>query len=81
MNLRVVLDTNVWISGLFWYGAPKEVTDRFAADKITPCFSIETFAEWEEKVLLLAEKSHRMPAYVTYRRLIARRAVLVNPDE
>ena len=53
MNLRVVLDTNVWISGLFWYGAPKEVTDRFAADKITPCFSIETFAEWEERCCFL----------------------------
>lgn len=81
MNLLVVVDTNVWISGLFWHGAPTAVVDRFEGEEIIPCFSFETFREWEEKVLHIAQEFHRMPVYVTYRRLIVRRAVLVEPDE
>lgn len=80
MNPLVVIDTNVWISGLFWHGTPTAVVDQFEAEEITPCFSFETLTEWEEKVLHIAKEFHRMPVYVTYRRLITHRAVLVEPE-
>lgn len=81
MNPLVVIDTNVWISGLFWHGTPTAVVDQIEAEEITPCFSFETLGEWEEKVLHIAKAFHRIPVYVTYRQLIARRAVLVEPEE
>lgn len=81
MNPLVVIDTNVWISGLFWHGTPTAVVDQIEAEEITPCFSFETLTEWEEKVLHIAKAFHRIPVYVTYRQLITRRGVLVQPDE
>lgn len=81
MNPFVVVDTNVWISGLFWHGVPKEVIDRFEEQKITPCFSAETFVEWEEKIPLAASLFNNLPVYVRYRRLIIKRAMFVRPQE
>lgn len=79
MNPLVIVDTNAWISGLFWQGVPKEIVDRFEEQKITPCFSAETFVEWEERVLLAANLFKNLPVYVRYRRLITKRAMFVRP--
>lgn len=81
MNPFVVVDTNVWISGLFWHGVPKEIIDRFEEQKIIPCFSAETFVEWEEKVPLAASLFKNLPVYVRYRRLIVKRAMFVRTKE
>lgn len=81
MNPLVVIDTNVWISGLFWHGTPTAVVDQIEAEEITPCFSFETFREWEEKVLHIAEKLHRLPVYIKYRRLIVHSALFIESTE
>ncbi|NQU83584.1 MAG: putative toxin-antitoxin system toxin component, PIN family [Parcubacteria group bacterium] len=45
--MRVILDTNVIISGLFWEGIPGEVLERCLREYIL-CFSGETIFELKE---------------------------------
>ena len=45
--MKIVLDTNVIISGLFWHGFPGEVLEKCLKEH-TLCFSVETFNELEE---------------------------------
>lgn len=45
--MRVVLDTNVIISGLFWTGAPRRVLDLAAAGRFKSLTSPELLAELE----------------------------------
>ena len=52
--MKAVLDTNVFVSGIFFGGIPRKVLDLIENDKITPCFTPLTFLEL--KTLLLDEK-------------------------
>ena len=52
--MRVVLDTNIYISGLFFGGIPREILNLIEEKIITPCFTIKTFTEL--KCLLYHEK-------------------------
>lgn len=52
--MRVVLDTNVFISGLFFGGILREILDLIEEKRITPCFTTQTFRELEH--LLYDEK-------------------------
>ncbi|PIP88220.1 putative toxin-antitoxin system toxin component, PIN family [Candidatus Beckwithbacteria bacterium CG22_combo_CG10-13_8_21_14_all_01_47_9] len=44
---KVVLDTNVWISAIFWHGAPNQIFNLFTNRKITVYFSDSTWKEWQ----------------------------------
>lgn len=46
--LRVVLDTNVIISGLFFKGPPARILDLVSAGEIMPVFSYGTFQELQQ---------------------------------
>lgn len=46
--MRVVLDTNVIISGVFFGGAPGTVLQLASRNIITPCFTPSTWQELEE---------------------------------
>jgi len=46
--MRVVLDTNVLISGLFWRGAPRAVLDAAASGRFQAVTSPSLLAELEE---------------------------------
>jgi len=52
--MRVVLDTNIYISGLFFGGIPRKILDLVEEKFIAPCFIIKTFTELER--LLYHEK-------------------------
>lgn len=41
----VVIDTNVWISGIFWSGNPKKILTLVKQHTIIPVFSYSTFYE------------------------------------
>jgi putative PIN family toxin of toxin-antitoxin system len=43
--MRVVLDTNVIVSGLFWKGAPKTLFDLIEQRKLTLCITPQIIAE------------------------------------
>jgi putative PIN family toxin of toxin-antitoxin system len=45
--MRVVLDTNIYVSGLFFGGIPRKILDLVEEEFITPCFTIKTFTELE----------------------------------
>lgn len=47
-DMRVVIDTNVIISGVFFGGMPRAVLERAEAGEIIPCFTITTFEELQE---------------------------------
>jgi putative PIN family toxin of toxin-antitoxin system len=46
--MRVVVDTNVLISGLFWGGRPRRVTDLAAAGRFQALTSVELLLELED---------------------------------
>lgn len=52
--MKVVIDTNVFISGIFFGGVPRKVLDLIGEKKITSCFTFQTFEEL--KCLLYHEK-------------------------
>ncbi|MFH0856859.1 MAG: putative toxin-antitoxin system toxin component, PIN family [bacterium] len=45
--MRVVIDTNVFISGIFFGGEPRKILDLIGEQILTPCFNISTFTELE----------------------------------
>ncbi|MBH8555907.1 putative toxin-antitoxin system toxin component, PIN family, partial [Nostocaceae cyanobacterium CENA357] len=51
--MRVVLDVNVWVSGLLWRSVPGRIFDLAAANKITIYTSEAILADVEE---ILARK-------------------------
>lgn len=81
MTDLVILDTNVWISGLFWKGVPGGITDKIYSHELTTCFSLETYKEWEKKVRLLAEITNCFPIYLQYKKFLQKYAFFVFPKE
>lgn len=78
---RVVIDTNVWMSGIFWGEKSGKTVNLALARKIIPCFSNTTFNEWGEKVKLLATKSKSPELYLYPRKYLLRHAVFVQPRQ
>ena len=78
---QVVIDTNIWISGIFWGGKPGKIVDFALAKKLTPCFSTTTFTEWEEKIKPLAKRAKSPELYLYPRKYLLRYAVFVQPRQ
>jgi putative PIN family toxin of toxin-antitoxin system len=53
--MRVVLDANVVISGIFWSGPPQVILKRWLEGKLTPVMSARILAEYQDVL-------HRMTA-------------------
>ena len=45
--MRVVLDANIFISGIFFGGKLRKILDLIEEKKITPCFTVTTLKELE----------------------------------
>lgn len=43
--MKIILDTNIIISGLFWHGTPAKILEKVVSRKLTLCFSESTFQE------------------------------------
>lgn len=50
-KLRVVIDTNVWISGLVFGGRPGEILQLFVDDRVQVVISEELISELRRKIL------------------------------
>ncbi len=48
--MRIVIDTNVLISGVFFGGFPREILSAVVGQKITACATTEIINEYEEIV-------------------------------
>lgn len=53
-NPLVVIDTNVWISGAFWKGNPRDVVNLVKTTIVIPVFSYDTFDELERTLNRIA---------------------------
>lgn len=81
MISKVVIDTNIWISGLFWGGIPFQVLEKFYRRLIISCFSKEIFDEWNDKVGTLAQITGKLELYLKDKRLIEKNSLFVFPQE
>ena len=48
--MKIVIDTNIVISGVFFGGLPRKVLQAVLTDKITACANIEIIQEYNEVV-------------------------------
>lgn len=81
MSRLVVIDTNIWISGLFWSGLTSKVIDLLENEEIVSCFSLDTFKEWNDKVKLYGERLKGIEVYFKYRKHIQKYGYFVSPSE
>ena len=56
--MKVVLDTNVLISGIFWHGNPNSIILAWKERKFDLCISVETL---EEFIRIMRDFKIRMP--------------------
>lgn len=54
--MKIILDTNVFVSGIFFSGPPYEILQAWRADEFTIVLSQEIFAEYERVAIILAEQ-------------------------
>lgn len=54
--MRIVIDTNVLISGVFFGGFPRKILSSIVSDKITACATAEIINEYEEIVQEMVER-------------------------
>lgn len=46
--MRVVIDTNVLASGIFWKGSPSRILERWAKDEVQVFTTLELLKEYQE---------------------------------
>ena len=81
MNIRVILDTNIFISGIFWKGNYcSQIIDAWKSEKITLVSSLEII---QELVQTLQDFKIEMPKAMIdeWRRMIIKNAMIVLPIE
>lgn len=54
--MRIILDTNVFVSGIFFNGPPHQVLKAWRDGKLKLAISVEIFEEYQRVVATLAEK-------------------------
>ena len=54
--MRVVLDTNVFMSGIFFRGAPSQILHAWRAGKIVPVLSVDILGEYQKVGRALASR-------------------------
>ncbi len=57
--MRIVIDTNVLISGVFFGGFPRKILSAVVGQKITACATIEIINEYEEIVQEMINRKQR----------------------
>ena len=59
--MKVLLDTNVFVSGVFWEGTPSLILNLWRQKKIKLILSQMIFEEYKEVLLDLNQSLHRVP--------------------
>ncbi len=79
---RVVIDTSVWLSGIFWRGAPHRVLQAWRAGDCDVVISAETLAELERTLRAKVAEFGADPGLAAeWLTLISQEAIWVEPRE
>lgn len=54
--MRIILDTNVWVSGIFWSGPPYTILKAWQAQRLRLVVSPDILAEYQRVSYLLRKK-------------------------
>jgi len=54
--VKTIIDTNVFISGIFWTGPPYEILKAWSQDKLKFCLSLEILEEYKKVANILQKK-------------------------
>ena len=80
--VRVVIDTNIWISAIFWGGKPRKIVEAWLDDKFRLVISSVVRHELYQTVARKAEALKIFPEYASeWLSVIDKKAVLVRPRE
>jgi len=77
---KIVLDTNVWVSALFWRGAPNQIFSLFTDQQIEVYFSDSTWAEWQTTVGRISHKLNQEKAFLRLSQLIKKNSRFHSPN-
>lgn len=79
---KVVIDTNIWISAIFWGGKPRKVIEAWTRNKfyliISPALKSELLRTIEEKAKILEVAPNFVLSWLE---IVSEKAVIVYPKE
>lgn len=78
---KVILDTNIWISAVFFGGKLGAILDAWKEEKFLTVFSQDTFKELEQKLILWGKKLNTEKEVAEYIRIINENAIFVYPTK
>ena len=79
--VKVVLDTNIWISAIFFGGKLAHILNAWKEEKFTVVFSQDTFVEAENKLLFWGKKLDAEKEVAEYLLAINKNAFFVYPQK
>jgi uncharacterized protein len=77
--MKIVLDTNLLVSGIFWRGTPSKILDLWTQDKITFCVSEDILDEYLEVIQRL-QKKYGTPKDVNWYTLVQEKTIIFMVD-
>ena len=77
--MKVVLDTNILVSGIFWGGAPSRILELWAKERIEVVVSPLILEEYER---VLTEMERKKPTDLSedWNGFIVRHSILIHPE-
>ncbi len=79
---RVVIDTNVWISAIFWGGKPRKIIEHWIDDEFRLVISSAVRRELYQTVVKKAKALKIFPEYASeWLEVINKKSILVRPKE
>jgi len=75
--VRVVLDTNIFVSGIFWGGVPNQILESWVSEKFELLLSEEILKEYE-RVLYKISKGKKDQLVNQWLLFIAENSLIVN---
>lgn len=78
---KVVLDTNIWISAIFFGGKLEIILNAWKEEKFTVVFSQETFLEAENKLMFWGKKLNAEKEVAQYVLALNQNALFVYPEK
>lgn len=79
---KIVIDTNVWVSAIFWGGKPRKVVEAWVDDKVYLVISPALRRELYQTIAKKVETLKTIPDYaLRWLEIIDEKSILVRPEE